>query len=87
MDNHLEAGEGWGAPPEDWSRLQGLLELVRREHRTELSPERRDEIRARVLERLDRAEAWRRRRRRIAAAASIVLLAVLALRFTRSRTR
>ena len=31
MDNHLEAGEGWGGPPEGWSRLQSLLELVRRE--------------------------------------------------------
>jgi hypothetical protein len=87
MDNHLEAAEGWGAPPEDWSRLQGLLELVRREHRTELSPERRAEIRARVLERLEKAEAGRRRRRVLAAAASIALLAVLALRFTRSRIR
>jgi len=56
-----------------------LLELVRREHLTELSPERRDQIRARVLERLERYEVQRRRRRAILAAASAVALAGLAL--------
>ncbi len=88
MDNHLEAGEGWGGPPENWSRLQSLLELVRREHQHfELSPERREQMRTRLLERLDRIEARRRRRRRLAAIASIMLLAALAARFTRSRIR
>jgi hypothetical protein len=74
---HPEPGEGWGEGGEDWTRLQTLLELVRREHRTELSPERREQIRARVLERLERHEAQRRRRRAIVAAASTVLLAGL----------
>jgi len=77
--NHLEPDEGWGEGGEDWTRLQSLLELVRREHLTELSPERRDEIRERVLQRLEMAEAQRRRRRRAFVAASTVLLAGLIL--------
>src|SRR5262245_57468021 len=79
--NHLEPGEGWGEPGgEDWTRLQSLLELVRREHQAaELSPERRDQIRDRVLERIERHEARRRRLRAFVAAASTALLAGLLL--------
>jgi len=76
---HLEPGEGWGEGGEDWARLQTLLELVRREQQTELSPERREQIRTRVLERLERHEARRRRRRAIVRVASTVLLAGLVL--------
>ena len=77
--NHLEPDEGWGERGEDWSRLQSLLELVRREHGTELSPERRAEIRERVLDRLEKHEIQRRRRRRFVAVASTVFLAGLML--------
>ena len=77
---HLEPDEGWGERGgEEWARLQSLLELVRREQETELSPERREQIRARVLERLERHEAQRRRRRAIVRVASTVLLAGLVL--------
>jgi hypothetical protein len=77
--NHVEPGEGWGEGGEDWTRLERLLELVRREQQTELSPERRERIRARVLEGWERYEARRRRRRAIARVASTLLLAGLVL--------
>jgi hypothetical protein len=79
--NHLEPGEGWGEGAcEDWARLQSLLELVRRENqRTELSPERRDQLRDRVLARIERAEVRRRRVRAIVRAASAIFLAGLVL--------
>ena len=79
---HLEPGEGWGEAgvgAEEWARLQSLLELVRRENRAELSSERRDEIRERVLARVEMMVVRRRRARAIAAGASAVLLAGLAL--------
>ena len=76
---HLEPGEGWGEGGEDLARLQSLLELVRREQQTELTPERREQIRTRVLERLERHEAQRRRRRAVVRVASTVLLAGLML--------
>ena len=68
---HPEPGAGWGEGGEDLARLQRLLELVRREQQTELTPERREQIRARVLERLERyrssagdgAPSWRPHRR------------------------
>lgn len=91
--NHLESGEGWGGERgmgrEEWTRLQGLLDLVRREHqRTELDPERRERIRARVLERWERHEARRRRWRRFLALASALLLARLAVKLVaRARAR
>jgi len=57
-----------------------LLELVKREHRMEeLSPERREQIRERVLERLDQIEARRHRVRVIMTGASGLLLAGLVL--------
>ena len=74
--NQLGADEGWGvAGTEEWTRLQALLELVRREHRAELTPERREEIREHVMERLERNEIRRRRVRTFVTAASAVLLA------------
>jgi hypothetical protein len=80
---HLEPGEGWGESGvggEEWARLQSLLELVRREnHRTELSPERRERIRARVMERVERNERRRRRARAILVGASTMLFAGLVL--------
>jgi len=84
---HVKPGEGWGEGGEDLARLQTLLDLVRREQQTELSPERRERIRARVLDGWERYEARRRRRRAIAAAASAVLLVGLALTLVvRART-
>jgi len=79
--NHLESGEGWGeGGGEEWTRLQSLLELVRREHkRTELSQERRDQLRERVLQRIERTEVRRRRVRAIVRAASAMLLAGVVL--------
>jgi hypothetical protein len=64
-ETHLDPNEGWGVDRggEEWARLQSLLDLVRREHRTELSAERRAEIRDRVMERVARNERRRRRRR------------------------
>lgn len=77
--NELEPGDGWAARGEEWGRLQHLLELARIAHRTELSQERRDEIRERVLERLDRLEARRRRVRAVVYGVSGLLLAGLLL--------
>jgi hypothetical protein len=78
-ENHLEPGEGWregGLGGEEWARLQSLLELVRREQqRTELSPERRAEIRERVLARVARYEVRRRRWRAFMATAGAALVA------------
>jgi len=76
--NHLEPGEGWGGErggPESWARLQGLLDLVRQEQkRTELSPERRAQIRERVLERFEQYEVRRRRWRAFAVAAGALMV-------------
>ena len=80
---HLEPGDGWGESGvggEEWARLQSLLELVRREnHRTELSVERREQIRARVMERVERNERRRRWARKIVVGASAMLFAGLVL--------
>jgi hypothetical protein len=81
--NHLGPREGWGEVNEvAWARLQSLLELVRQEHlRTELTPERRELIRERVMERLERSEVRRRRRRAFVAVlgAAVVASVVVAL--------
>lgn len=85
--HHMEPRESWGdVSGEDWARLQTLLELVRREHqRTELSPERRDQLRERLFARLDKLEARRRRFRKLLTAASAAILAGLLLRFALRR--
>jgi hypothetical protein len=77
--SHLEPDEGWGERGGDSAMLQSLLELVRREQRTELSPERREQIRERLMERLERNEAQRRRWRVLVTVASTALLAGLML--------
>jgi hypothetical protein len=83
--SHPEAGEGWGdTGSEEFARLQSLLELVRREHqRTELSPERREQLRERVLQRWEQYEARRRRARVIVAVGSVCLLASVVLTLIR----
>jgi hypothetical protein len=86
--HHHEPNEGWrdaGVSPEEWARLEHLLALVRQEHlRTELSAERREQIRERVMERLERTERRRRRLRMFVLGASVALvtgiLATLAVR-------
>jgi hypothetical protein len=72
---HPEPSEGRGERAGEWAGLQSLLELARRAHLTELSPERREQIRERVLERLERNEVRRRRQRTLVAGASALLLA------------
>ena len=78
---YMQPGEGWGGRSEEWDRLQSLLELARQAHRTELTPERREQIRERVMARIERNEARRRRWLTFAKAASAMLVAGLALRF------
>lgn len=87
MSTAMESGyheqdEGWGVQGEEWTKLHALLELVKREHRMEeLSPERREQIRDRVLARVDQIEARRRRVRVILTGASGLLLAGVVLAF------
>jgi hypothetical protein len=72
--------------------VEQLIALARNAYESEFTPERREQIRQRVLERLDRAEReWeqRRRRRRMAArvllaGASTVLLAGLLVKLVRA---
>lgn len=74
--HHMEpTGEEWGERLEEWGRLQALLDLARQAHRTELSPERRAEIRERVLERIEKNERRRRRVRAFLTVASALTLA------------
>jgi siroheme synthase (precorrin-2 oxidase/ferrochelatase) len=81
--HHHEPTKGWraaGVTDEEWEGLHRLLELVRQEHlRTELSPERRDQIRERVLERIEKVQARRRRWRLFFSAAGVALAAGIAL--------
>jgi hypothetical protein len=72
--NHLEPGEAWGVRGAEWERIQRLLELARSAAREELSPERREQLRERLLARLERDEIRRRRARLILAGAAVVLL-------------
>jgi hypothetical protein len=65
---------------EDWAKVERLIELARRAHRTELSPERRERIRRGLLEKLERNQRRRRMARAFAAGASTVLLAGLLLK-------
>jgi hypothetical protein len=82
-ENHLEPSDGWaeaGVNAEEFARLQTLLEIVRQEQqRTEMSPERRAEIREHVLARVERYEVRRRRMRVLVKAASAMLFAGLVL--------
>lgn len=65
---------------EDWARIERLIALARSAHRTELTRERRDRIRIRVMDRLDRSRDRRRTARAFAAGASTTLLVVLLLK-------
>jgi len=86
--SHQQQEQGWGVQGPEWTRLHSLLELVKREHRMEeLSAERREQIRERVLERLDQIEARRRRVRVILTGASSLLLAGLVLAVAIRATR
>jgi hypothetical protein len=74
--NRLEPGEGWGARGAEWERIQRLLELARSAAREELSQERREQLRERLLARLERDEIRRRRARFILGGAAVVVLAM-----------
>lgn len=76
--NSLESGEACAR--EDWARIERLIALARKAHRTELTGERRERIRDRVLDKLERTRDRRRTARAFAAGASTMLLAVLLLR-------
>ncbi len=65
---------------EDWARVERLIALARNAHRTELTRERRDRIRVRVMDRLERSRDRRRTARAFAAGASTMLLVVLLLK-------
>ena len=75
----------------EWARVERLIALARSAYEVELTPERREQIRHRLLETLERAErerARRRNRRRMAAgvlvaAASTMLLAGLVVKLVR----
>lgn len=69
----LERGEGW-------ERVERLLVLARSAHRTELSPERRERIRAELLEKLTKIRERRLMARAFMAGASSMLLAALLLK-------
>ena len=79
--SHIQDSARWGAAPgAEWDRLQSLLELARRAHRTEMDPERRERVRERVLARLERNRIRRRVARIVlAAGASIAMLAGLVM--------
>jgi hypothetical protein len=89
--HHHEPTEAWreiGVTAEEWTRLEHLLEIVRQEHkRTELSPERREQIRERVMARLERNERRRWRWRVFAVGAGGALLAGVALALVSRATR
>ncbi len=76
----------------EWAGLERLIALVRSAQEVEFTPERREQIRQRVLAKLDQAERERERRRnrrRVAArvflaGASTVLLAGLLLKLVRA---
>jgi hypothetical protein len=82
--HHPEPTEGWrevGVTADEWQGLHNLLELVRAEHkRNELTPERRDQIRDRLFQRLDKLERRRRRVRVFLTGASALLLAALTVK-------
>src|SRR5262245_52831088 len=86
--NHQEpqpqSNDGWreaGVSGEELVRLQNLLDLVRREHQQmELSPERREQIRERVMARVERNERRRRRWRMFVKGACAVMMAGVVLR-------
>jgi len=69
----LEGGEGW-------ERIERLLALARSAHRTELSPERREQIREALLDKLARMRERRLMARAFVAGASTMVLVALLLK-------
>jgi hypothetical protein len=75
----------------EWARVERLIALARSAYEVELTPERREQMRQRLLEKLDQAERERERRRnrrRVAArvllaGASTIVLAGLVLKLAR----
>ena len=73
---------------EEWARIEKLIALARSAYDDEFTPERREEVRQRVLaklEQVEQARERRRNRRRVAtrvflAGASAMLLAGLVLK-------
>jgi hypothetical protein len=65
--NSLERGD-------DWARVERLIALARSAHRTELSPERRAQIREQLLLRWEREQNRRRTVRAFLAGASTMLV-------------
>ena len=83
---HLDPGEAWGARGEEWVRLERLLELARAAHREVLAPAQREQIRERLLERLERNLVRRRQRARfLIAGASALSLGALLWTLVRAR--
>jgi hypothetical protein len=82
---HLERGEAWGVSGEEWVRIERLLELARAAHRDVLPPAQREQIRERLLERLERNLARRRRVRSLFAGAFALSLGALLWTFVRAR--
>jgi hypothetical protein len=85
MGNYLERREGWGATGAEWERIERLLALARSAPPDELSPERRQQILDRVIERFEKHEIRRRRARFFLGAAAVVLLGGLVSRLVRRR--
>ena len=82
---HLEQAEAWGADGAEWARIERLLELARSAPREELSPERREHIRERLLERLERNRIRQRRARFFLTGAAVLLVGALVTRLVRAR--
>ena len=59
----------------EWAGLERLIALARSAQEVEFTPERREELRQRLLEKLDRMERERERRRHRLRVAARVLLA------------
>ena len=78
---HVETGTDWG-PERAW--MERLIALARSAHEEEFTPERRAQIRERLLERLERIDLRRRRVRVFVAVASTLALAGLLLRLVRA---
>jgi hypothetical protein len=83
--NHLERDEGWGVAGAEWERIERLLALARTAPEEPLSPERRQQILDRVLERCAKIEIRRRRSRFFLVGAAVLLLGRLVTTFVRAR--
>ena len=66
---------------EDWARVERLIALARSAYEVELTPERRTQIRQRLLDKLDQMERERERRRNRRRTAARLLLAGVSTMF------